>query len=76
MTQKLFLPVKHLIACCVAAVGIWVLIALLLGYLRDNWASDRAGFAGDSDRQKAIAAGFDQHLVKPVDTGFLASLLG
>lgn len=34
------------------------------------------GFGQEEDRQKSAAAGFDQHLVKPVDPSFLRSLLG
>jgi CheY-like chemotaxis protein len=34
------------------------------------------GFGRDEDRSKALAAGFDQHLLKPVDPAFLKSLLG
>jgi CheY-like chemotaxis protein len=35
-----------------------------------------SGFGADEDRQLALEAGFDQHLVKPVDPAFLKSLLG
>lgn len=35
-----------------------------------------SGFGQDEDRLQAIEAGFDQHLVKPVDPAFLKSLLG
>jgi len=34
------------------------------------------GFGLDEDRAQAIDAGFDQHIVKPVDASFLRSLLG
>lgn len=33
------------------------------------------GYGQDSDRQNALAAGFDHHLVKPVDTTRLVSIL-
>jgi CheY-like chemotaxis protein len=33
------------------------------------------GYGQEHDRLKALAAGFDQHLVKPVDLAKLASLL-
>jgi signal transduction histidine kinase/ActR/RegA family two-component response regulator len=33
------------------------------------------GYGQDSDRTKALAAGFDAHLVKPVDTGKLLQML-
>lgn len=33
------------------------------------------GYGQEKDRQQALAAGFDHHLVKPVDTGMLAALL-
>lgn len=32
------------------------------------------GFAGEEDRRRSIAAGFDHHVVKPVDSAFLDSL--
>jgi CheY-like chemotaxis protein len=35
-----------------------------------------SGFGADEDRQRALEAGFDQHVVKPVDPAFLKSLLG
>ena len=34
------------------------------------------GYGTEADRQKGMEAGFDQHLLKPVDPAFLASLLG
>jgi CheY-like chemotaxis protein len=34
------------------------------------------GFGLPEDRQRAIDAGFDHHVVKPVDPAFLRSLLG
>ena len=34
------------------------------------------GFAQQRDREEAQKAGFDQFLVKPVDLGFVDSLLG
>ena len=34
------------------------------------------GFAQDRDREEAQKAGFDQFLVKPIDLGFVDSLLG
>src|SRR5688572_5565233 len=33
------------------------------------------GFSSDEDRRKAVDAGFDQFVVKPLDPGFLSSLL-
>jgi CheY-like chemotaxis protein len=33
------------------------------------------GYGQDADRQRTLAAGFDQHLVKPVDTDRLMQLL-
>jgi CheY-like chemotaxis protein len=33
------------------------------------------GYGQDSDRQEALAAGFDQHLTKPVGVGMLAQLV-
>ena len=33
------------------------------------------GYGQDSDRTKALAAGFDAHLVKPVDAGKLLQML-
>jgi CheY-like chemotaxis protein len=33
-------------------------------------------FGGEEDRQQALAAGFDLHMVKPADPAFLKSLLG
>ena len=35
-----------------------------------------SGFAQDRDREEAQKAGFDQFLVKPIDLGFVDSLLG
>jgi CheY-like chemotaxis protein len=34
------------------------------------------GFGLDEDRARALEAGFDQHMVKPLDPAFLKSLLG
>jgi PAS domain S-box-containing protein len=34
------------------------------------------GYGQEHDRQRALAAGFDHHLVKPVDTNELATILG
>jgi CheY-like chemotaxis protein len=34
-----------------------------------------SGFGSDEDRQRSREAGFDHHLVKPVDPAFLNSLL-
>ncbi len=34
------------------------------------------GYAGSGDRERALAAGFDEYLVKPVDPDKLAALLG
>jgi CheY-like chemotaxis protein len=33
------------------------------------------GYGQDSDRQEALAAGFDKHLTKPVGVGTLAQLV-
>jgi CheY-like chemotaxis protein len=33
------------------------------------------GYGQDSDRQRARAAGFDRHLVKPIDLGILQDVL-
>ncbi len=35
-----------------------------------------SGYGQESDRQKSLEAGIDQHLVKPADLAFLESLLG
>lgn len=35
-----------------------------------------SGFGADDDRARALAAGFDHHLVKPLDLDFVKSLLG
>jgi two-component system CheB/CheR fusion protein len=35
-----------------------------------------SGFGQEADRQRSLEAGIDQHLVKPADLSFLASLLG
>jgi CheY-like chemotaxis protein len=34
------------------------------------------GYGQESDREQIMAAGFDHHLVKPIDTGRLFALLG
>jgi two-component system CheB/CheR fusion protein len=34
-----------------------------------------SGYGGDEDRKRSRAAGFDAHLVKPVEPGSLQSLL-
>jgi CheY-like chemotaxis protein len=34
------------------------------------------GYGQDSDRKKSYEAGFEQHLVKPIDLGALARLIG
>jgi CheY-like chemotaxis protein len=34
------------------------------------------GWGQEEDRQKSVAAGFDHHLVKPVDIGELSRLIG
>lgn len=34
------------------------------------------GFGQPGDRERALAAGFDRHLVKPIDLGALETLLG
>jgi DNA-binding response OmpR family regulator len=34
-----------------------------------------SGFGQDADRQRSLEAGFDEHLVKPVDLGRLNALL-
>jgi CheY-like chemotaxis protein len=33
------------------------------------------GYGRDADREKAVASGFDSHLVKPVDPDVLAKML-
>jgi CheY-like chemotaxis protein len=35
-----------------------------------------SGFGGEEDRKRGLEAGIDQHLLKPIDLGFLKSLLG
>jgi CheY-like chemotaxis protein len=35
-----------------------------------------SGFGLPEDRERALEAGFDQHMVKPADAAFLKSLLG
>lgn len=35
-----------------------------------------SGFGADDDRARALAAGFDYHMVKPLDLEFVRSLLG
>ena len=50
--------------------------------LRDNFATRDAnivaisGMATEEDKQKAILAGFDRHLAKPVDLPTLETLIG
>lgn len=34
------------------------------------------GFAADEDRRRSLEAGFESHLVKPIEPQFLKSLLG
>ena len=34
------------------------------------------GYGRDDDKQRALAAGFDYHLVKPIDRDTLLTLLG
>lgn len=59
---------------------------LLTGYevaqalRQEPWAAGMClvaltGWGQESDRQRAIAAGFDHHLTKPVDTGVLEALI-
>ena len=43
--------------------------------LRDVFLIALTGYGGDEDRQQAIAAGFDHHLVKPVDVNELQSVV-
>jgi CheY-like chemotaxis protein len=33
------------------------------------------GYGHEKDREQSLAAGFDHHLVKPIDTGALAAIL-
>ncbi|KRB67863.1 response regulator [Noviherbaspirillum sp. Root189] len=53
----------------------------LAGYLRAQRETSRAvlvavtGYGQEQDRVNALAAGFDHHFVKPVDTAKLAALL-
>jgi len=47
---------------------------------REAWAADIAlialtGWGQDSDRRRALEAGFDHHLIKPVDPDQLAGLI-
>jgi CheY-like chemotaxis protein len=50
--------------------------------LRNDGSLDRpviiavSGYGQDDDRRRAREAGFDHHLVKPVDFDSLATLLG
>ncbi len=39
------------------------------------WLFALSGFAGDEDRRRCLEAGFDRHLVKPVDGTELEQLL-
>jgi CheY-like chemotaxis protein len=48
---------------------------------REPWAAKATfialtGWGQDSDRQRALDAGFDHHLIKPVDPDKLAELIG
>jgi CheY-like chemotaxis protein len=43
--------------------------------LRDVTLVALTGYGHDEDRQRALAAGFDYHLVKPVDPAKLDSLV-
>jgi two-component system, sensor histidine kinase len=47
---------------------------------RESWGAGiclvaLTGWGGDSDRQRAMGAGFDRHLTKPIDPGALQALL-
>ncbi len=45
------------------------------GRLGQAWLIALTGYGQPEDREKALAAGFDEHLVKPVDTKALRKLL-
>jgi CheY-like chemotaxis protein len=46
-----------------------------LGHLTDAWLIAISGYGQESDRRRALAAGFHHHFVKPVDLSALDQLV-
>ena len=44
--------------------------------MRETYLVALSGYGTEEDRRKSMAAGFDDHLVKPLDPGSLPSILG
>jgi CheY-like chemotaxis protein len=44
--------------------------------MRDTYLVALSGYGTEEDRRKSMQAGFDDHLVKPLDPGTLPSILG
>ncbi len=53
----------------------WQLLAALAPEQRPATALAMSGFAGDDDRARSLAAGFDRHLAKPLQLDTLLALL-